>query len=150
MSTSRTTEGALSGQLAVIKRAKPGTPVTETTLVMTNWNFPIDGKLKDISNFRDGRRVAGTLPNATLSGDVVWDPDGYPTDVSGMGLRPGQTVTIRLYVNAEQDDFFQAVFKVATIGPRVAVDNDVLMMPVTFQLNSGIDFPGDTPAVTVV
>lgn len=140
MSQDRSTEGATAGTVAKIVRLKDD--ATEVVLTAMNWRANFDPKLKDISNFRDGRRKAGTLPDGTMTCDVVWDPDDPPTTEANMGLRMNAAVTIRAYT--DETHFWEAPFKVGQISPAMAnIDGDVVMMPVSFGLNGSVTYPTD-------
>jgi hypothetical protein len=148
MSTSRTTEGAVGGLIAKLVRVKPGTTPTEVGLTGTNWRASFDPKLRDISNWRDGRRKAMTLPDGTITCDVVWDPDDPPTDEANMGMRMGVAMTIRCYTS--DTDYFQVPVKVGVIGPAIDLDGGVIIMAVTLAVNGEITYPGDTATGTIV
>lgn len=148
MSQSRATEGAVAGLVAKIVRVKPGTPETEVGLTATNWRADFDPKLRDISNFRDGRRKANTLPDGTITCDVIWDLDDPPTDTTGMGMRMGVAMTMRCYVSAT--DYFLVPVKVGRMAPAFELDGGVLVMPVTFAVNGNITYPGDTGGDPIV
>jgi len=141
MAEDRSTEGCTAGPIAKLVRVKDDD--TEVVYTAMNWRLPLDGKQKDISNFRDGRRKANTLTDATFSADVVWDPDDPPTTEANMGLRLGMNLKVRCYT--DETHFFEVFVKVATISPALAnIDGDVVMMPFTAGLNNNeIVYPLD-------
>lgn len=113
--------------------------VGATDVPGVNWSNPIRGNPKDVSNFRDGRRIKTTLPNATITMSLVWDADDQPTDVAASNIRIGTEVTVKCYTDATH--FFSGPYTVTEIGPKNDGVEDVVMMDVTFGLNGDITYP---------
>lgn len=105
-----------------------------------NWKLDIDGNAKDASNFRDGRNIKTTLPNATATTTLVWDSALQPTDTLGGPIKIGSIATAKFYVDATK--FFTGSFMVTKIGPENKGVEDLVTMDVTLMLNNGfITYP---------
>lgn len=105
-----------------------------------NWKLDIDGNAKDASNFRDGRNIKTTLPNATATVTLVWDSGLQPTDTLGGPIKIGSVATAKFYV--DETKFFTGSFMVTKIGPENKGVEDLVMMDVTLMLNNGfITYP---------
>lgn len=111
-------------------------------LAAINWKNDIDGNAKDASNFRDGRNVATTLPNATTTFTVIWDSNDQPTATAAANLRIGATGTMKCYVDATK--FFSQSVKITKISPENKGMEDLVTMDVTAMLIGTITYPVDS------
>lgn len=113
--------------------------VGSTDIPAINWSLAIDGKVKDVSNFRDGRSKVGTLTDATLSATVVWDSADLPTASGAANLRASVSVAIKCYVDAVK--YFTATYVISTIGPKNEGPEGVMMMDFTAGLSGTLTYP---------
>jgi hypothetical protein len=80
-----------SGAIAVFK-------IGTSTIPGMDWKLSVDSKIKDVANFKDGRRQKGTLPDADFTSKILWDADSPPHDPAGPNLVEGAEITALLYV----------------------------------------------------
>jgi hypothetical protein len=105
-----------------------------------NWKLDIDGNAKDASNFRDGRNIKTTLPNATATTTLIWDSAQQPTGTSGGSVKIGTVAACKFFV--DDTKFFAGSFMVTKIGPENKGIEDIVTMDVTLMLNNGfITYP---------
>jgi hypothetical protein len=123
-----------AGPVAVMKI---GT-TTPVTVPGTDWKLDIDAKLKDCSNFLDGRIYVGTLPEGDFSCTIIWDSSAMPTDPAGLNLVPGANVTTKLYTSATK--FFSVPLTIAKIEVESKIE-DVVMFKVTAKQTGPIVYP---------
>lgn len=109
--------------------------VSGGTVPGINWKFNFDPKLKDVSNFRDGRVKAGTLPDGNVSVRLVYDKSKPPTAAGGYNLRPGATGSAKLYV--DDTNFWTVPYVVGPIGPENPGVEDVVYQDVTLEYSNG-------------
>jgi hypothetical protein len=128
------------GEVAVVKLSMTG-GTADTIVPGTGWKLQLDGKPKDVSNFRDGRKRKGTLPDASLTMTLVWDAGEQATKASVTGIRLGVTGTAKCFTDATK--FFSVPVIVAQIEPENEGVEGVVMLPVTLQLNGAITYPVD-------
>jgi hypothetical protein len=121
-----------AGPVAIIK-------IGTATIPGINWTLGIDPKIKDVSNFRDGRITAATLQDADLSFTVVWDQDAEPTATSGPNLRDGAVITAQLYTSSSA--YFSVTAQVSHVEPALSGMEDVLMYSVQAKLNGSVTYP---------
>lgn len=127
------------GMTAIVKLTMAGN--SEVTVPGINWKLAADGKPADVSNFRDGRKRVGTLPDATITVTLVWDSDEMPTKATGTNLRLGVKGTAKCYTSSTK--FFSCPVIVAQIEPENEGVEGRVMQPVTLQLDGDITYPVD-------
>lgn len=129
----------IAGSTAIIKTIQGN---TNTTLAAINWSLPIDGKLKDVSNFRDGRFRVKTLQDSTLTFTVVHDA-GAPEYLAANGqLVDGQVLSVQCYTGTNSNAYFAVPCMVSTVGPKNEGVEGVVMYDVTaLQHNGTITYP---------
>lgn len=129
----------VAGSTAIIKLTQGN---TNTVLPAINWNLPIDGKLKDVSNFRDGRFRCKTLQDSTLTFTVVHDA-GAPEYLSGNGqLVDGQVINAQCFTGSNSNAYFNVPCMVSTVGPKNEGVEGVVMYDVTaLQHNGTVGYP---------
>lgn len=123
---------ATSGATAVL--AIGGT-VAANVVPGINWKLTYDPKLKDISNFRDGRSKKDTLPDGSVTLRLIWDASNPATKASGFNLRAAATVTAYCFVDAT--NYFVLPGIVGPIGPENPGLEDVVGMDVTIEYSNG-------------
>ena len=113
-----------------------------TTLAAINWSLPIDAKLKDVSNFRDGRFRVKTLQDSTLSFTVVHDASAPEYLTANGGLVDGQAITAYCFTANNANAAFTVPCMVSTVGPKNEGPEGVVMYDVTAaQHNGTITYP---------
>lgn len=119
---------------------------TPIELPGSNWSISIDGKVIKVPNFRDGRRAVGTLDDATVSFELIYDEDAPPdeTGTGNPGIRPGENVTLKAYVNNAATKFLSLPLTIATVTPAVGSQEEVLRYNVTAELHGTITWPVHT------
>lgn len=110
-----------------------------TNAAAMNWKLDLDAKVKDASNFRDGRKKAATLDDGTLTFTVFWDSADDPTNTGSGNMRLGVTAVAQCYVTAAK--FFSVPVIISKIGPENKGVEDLVMMDVTAELNGTITYP---------
>ncbi len=128
-----------AGKNAVAKLTLGGN--SEVTAPGINWKFDGDAKLFDVSNFRDGREVAPTLDDATISLTLIWDGGEQPTKATSSDIRLGVRGTVKCYTDATH--FFGVTGVVSTLSPHNDGVESVVMLDVTFRLSGSITYPVD-------
>lgn len=113
------------GAIAIVK-------IGTLTLPGMDWKLEIDPKLKDISNFLDGRKKIKTLQDGKFTSKIIWDQDEVPTDPAGMNLVDGASVTVHAFVDATR--FFVIAGLVAKLTPGSAME-DALTMDIEVDLS---------------
>ena len=122
----------IKGQTAVIRTVVGN---TNTNLAAINWTLNIDGKLKDVSNFRDGRFRAKTLQDATVSFTVVHDGSAAAYLAANGSLIDGQAMSIYCYTNTAA--YFTVPAMVSTVSPKNEGVEGVVMIDVTAVMHNG-------------
>jgi hypothetical protein len=117
----------------------PGAIGTNTNITVPgiNWNLDHDAKAHDVSNFRDGRRRTGTLPDYTLTLTLVWDSAANPLLPANGGVALGSLLNVTLYTEATNNNekaWFGPVI-VSKLGPKNEGVEGVVMMDVTCDAN---------------
>lgn len=112
---------------------------TPYTLPGTNWRLSVDAKVKDTSNFRDGRLKTETLHDANFTIDIIWDTAAEPNVTAGGGLVPGASMTVNFQVGSSKN--FTGTFIIATVEPENPGLEDVVMYHVTGELIGSLTFP---------
>jgi hypothetical protein len=119
------------GSVAVLK-------IGTATVPAMDWKLDMDAKLKDVANFKDGRRQKATLADADFSAKVLWDADAMPHDPAGLGLVPGAEIIAKCYTDSVK--FFSAPIVIAKCTATSEIEN-VLMYDITGKQNGPIVFP---------
>ncbi len=122
----------VAGPVAILK-------IGTTTVPGINWKLNIDGKLANVSNFRDGRWNAETLDDVDLSFSVVWDAAAPPSDTNLLDLRPGITVAAKCFTDSTHFFLLNAI--VGTVEPGIDSMESVIMYPVTAKIQGSITWP---------
>lgn len=129
------------GSVAVLKLQLAGATAAVSTPGM-NWKFDMDGKTKDVSNFRDGRVRVGTLGDSTITMQIPHDqaaPSYLAGSASGYSLTLGATGTANLYVSAT--NFYSVGVIVAKIGDNNEGVEGVVLRDVTFEQSGTLTNP---------
>jgi hypothetical protein len=128
----------VNGSLAAIKVIVASTPVTIPAI---NWKLDIDAKLKDVSNFRDGRFRKRTLQDATLTFTLVWDSSAEPNLSANGAFVDGTAFVANCYVDEAASKFFAVPAVVSTVGPANEGVEGVIMYEVTALLSGAVTYP---------
>lgn len=114
-----------------------------TTLPGVNWKLNYDPKLKDVSNFRDGRFRAATLEDATIDVTLVFDAADPYTKAAVTGLRGGVAGSAELFHDGTKK--WVVPIKVGTIGETNEGVEGVVMVDVQLlQHNGAVIYPSDS------
>lgn len=105
---------------------------SDVTLPATNWRNLHDGKLVDVSNFRDGRQQAATLPDGDYSCDLIWDQAAEPNLAANGGIVVGASLAVVNNVGGTKK--VTGTFMVSTVEWENAGVNAVLVYHVTGKL----------------
>lgn len=103
-----------------------------------DWKLSIDGKIKDVANFKDGRHKKVTLPDATFTSKVLFDADDPPYDPSGLNFVEGAEITALLYVDATH--FYSVPLVIGKIDIESEIEG-VLMYNISAEQNGPITRP---------
>ena len=125
----------VSGALAKATVDVGGSPVVFPSI---NWKLDIDPKLKDVSNFRDGRFRKKTLQDATLTLTLVWDSAAQPNAAANGGIVDGAAISVKCYVDESATKFFLVPGVIGSIGAANAGPEDVIMLDITVNLSGGV------------
>lgn len=117
-----------SGAIAVLKK---GTNVVPGM----SWKLKKDAKLKDVANFKDGRRQKGTLPDGDFDCTMLFDVDDMPHDPAGLGFVEGAEVTVQGYVSLTL--FYEIPITIATVEVSSEIEN-VVMYNLTAKINGAV------------
>ena len=129
----------VAGSTAILKLTQGN---TNTVLPAINWSLPIDGKLKDVSNFRDGRFRCKTMQDSTLTFTVVHDAATPEYLASGGQLVDGQVLVAQCFMGSNTNAYFLVPCMVSTVGPKNEGVEGVVMYDVTaLQHNGAITYP---------
>jgi hypothetical protein len=94
-----------------------------------SWNLTIDGKIKDVSNTRDGRYRIGGLVDATGTVEMPLDGAIYTP-------RPKDVVTLKLYSDYGNLKFYGLAAIITSQDPNVNLEGE-FMVRLPFSLSSG-------------
>jgi hypothetical protein len=128
------------GQVAVAKLSATG-GTADTILPGINWKIEADGKVYDVSNFRDLRSRVATLTDSTVTVTLIWDAGEQPTKAATTGIRLGVKGAIKCYVDATH--FFLIEIIVSNMGPENQGVENVVQMDVTLQQSGTFTYPTD-------
>lgn len=117
-----------SGAIAVLKKGTAVVPGMD-------WKLKKDAKLKDCSNFKDGRRQKGTLPDGDFDCTMLFDADAMPHDPAGLGFVEGAEVTVEGYVSLTK--FYGIPITIATVEISSKIE-DVVMYALTAKINGPV------------
>lgn len=135
----------VSGRFAKVSLKDTPTAATDYDLAAVDWKIDADAKVANASNFRDGRRALGTLPDATLTVTLCWDANDHPTKTTMQNLRLGATGTAKCYTDGDASTsptkFWAFPFVVSKISPASQVEGEIVKMPVTLTLNGDLTYP---------
>jgi hypothetical protein len=120
-----------SGAIAVLKKGTVVVPGMD-------WKLKKDAKLKDCSNFADGRRQKGTLPDGDFDCKILWDADAMPHDPAGLGFVEGAEVTVQGYVSLTK--FYAIPITIATVEIASEIEG-VVMYNMTAKINGAVTPP---------
>jgi hypothetical protein len=126
------------GQVAVLK-ATIGAGSTDYVFPAINWKLSVDGKVVDVSNFRDGRYKVGTLPDATLTFTLIWDANDEPTSTAAASVRTGLQGSAKCYTDSTH--YFVVPICVSTADVNNDGVEDVLKLDVSCGLSGQITYP---------
>jgi len=124
-----------AGQFAVLKITPSGG--AQSTQPAINWKIGHDGKLKDVSNFRDGRVQAKTLPISTLAATLVWDSAANPTLAANGQIQPGQNIVANCYTDPATTKPIVFTGMIATVNPGNEGVEGVVMIDFTATESGG-------------
>jgi hypothetical protein len=116
------------GAIAVLKKGTAVVPAMD-------WKLDMDSKLKDVANFKDGRRQKATLPDADFSAKMLFDADDMPHDPAGLGFVPGAEVSVNGYVSLTK--FYVIPITIAKCTVSSEIEN-IVMYDVTGKQNGPI------------
>ena len=119
-----------SGDMAHVMATVGGTTIE---LPARSWKLTIDGKIKDVSNARDGRYRIGGLVDASGSVDMPYDGAIYIPRVKDI-------ITLKLYPNYNGGTgsyFFGLTGIVTTFDPAAQLEGEIVI-PINFMLQSGV------------
>jgi hypothetical protein len=119
------------GSVAVLKKGTTVVPAMD-------WKLSMDAKLKDVANFKDGRRQKTTLADADFSAKMLWDADAMPHDPAGFGFVPGAEITMLCYTSATK--FFSAPIVISKCDASSEIEG-VAMYDISGKQNGPIVFP---------
>ena len=122
----------VSGSVAILK----GGTNSNTTFAAINWSGNIDGKLKDVSNFRDGRFRLKTLQDSTWSFTVVHDSGAAEYLSANGNIVDGSVMTLKAYT--DNTNSFQVPVMIATVGPKNEGPEGTVMVDVTAMQHNGV------------
>lgn len=124
----------VAGNTALLK-VKPANG-NNTTMACINWTGQIDAKVKDVSNFRDGRFRVATLQDSTWNFTVVHDA-GAPEYLAANGsLIDGQVCTLLAYVG--NNGFYSVPGIITNVSPKNEGVEGVIMHDVTISQHNGV------------
>lgn len=119
------------GAVAVLKKGTSVVPGMD-------WKLKRDAKLKDCSNFKDGRRQKGTLPDGDFDCKMIFDADDMPFDPAGLGFVEGAEVTVNGYVSLAK--FYVIPITIGTVEISSEIEG-VVMYAVTGKSNGPVTLP---------
>lgn len=120
-----------SGKFAVFK-------IGSATVPGMDWKLSLDAKLKDVSNFKDGRRRVGTLDDGDFSSKMLVDADDPPYDPAGLNLIPGAEIVALLYTTPTA--FFSVPITIEKIDVESEVEG-VVMWNISGKQNGPATYP---------
>lgn len=126
-----------SGLNCVASTNITGTPA----LAGMNWNIDVDPKAKDVSNFLTGRLRIGTLLDATLTFQLVWDVATPPVTQSGsstpVGFYAGAYITVYCFTSVSPTPkYFTVTGIVNKVTPSLASIEDALLYNVEVAMSA--------------
>lgn len=123
----------ISGDKCAVKAANG------TITPAQSWNLTIDGKPKEVSNSRDGRKRIRGRADASGTFTLAYDMQSgaQPTDPAGANLADGTVVTLQLFTDSTANKFYQLSAIIENIKPGIGGFDDALMFEVAFSLESG-------------
>lgn len=112
---------------------------TNATLASINWTLEIDAKVKDISNFRDGRQRAKTLQDATLTTTVVHDASAAEYLSANGGLVDGVTGTAYCFQSnsTNTNAAYIVPFIITSVSPKNDGPEGIVMTEIKASLHNG-------------
>jgi hypothetical protein len=120
-----------SGAIAVLKKGTAVVPGMD-------WKLKKDAKLRDVANFKDGRRQKGTLPDGDFDCKMLFDADDMPFDPAGLGFVEGAEVTVQGYVSLTK--FYAIPITIATVEIASEIEG-VVMYNLTAKINGSVTPP---------
>ncbi len=126
----------LVGKLAKIKTNSGGNTVE---LAAVNWTLEIDPKLKEGTNFRDGRFRAATMQDATVTATVVHDTAAAAYLAASGGLIDGAAITFYCFManNTNTNTAYIVPAMISKLTPKASGVEDLVQIEVQAQLHNG-------------
>lgn len=115
--------------------------VGSPALAGMNWTLDVDPRVKDVSNFTTGRMRIGTLLDATLTFQLVWDTtaqaatSSLPTTGTG-SMWAGNYITVYCFTSVSPTPkYFTVTGIISKVTPSLASIEDAMLYNVEVSLS---------------